>query len=170
LSDKSKSGVVAIALILLLRLCPGPVHADGGQVATKSAPHAQSKASGAIDFKLSVMANGTTDDGVDVVLKTFDASDGKKLTESYIDFPSPARAARQLQLEVTLPGLKVLKREPNLDKHGNRIGERVLLQSDSAVPGQTILVLVKTAGEQYTELQSESLQDVLAFELRDPID
>jgi hypothetical protein len=124
----------------------------------------QTKPSVSVEFKLLALGDGTTDDGVGVATKTFVASDHKKLVEYYIDFPGPLRAAQQVQIDVAAPGSKVLEREANLDKHGNKIGERVLLQSDSSVPGETIVILVKTTGEVYRQLRSDSLQDVLAFE------
>lgn len=127
-------------------------------------PAGETKPSGAVEFKLVAIGNGVTNDGIPAATNEFVASDGKNVMEYAVRFPSTLRATQELQHWIGAHGSKVLERGPNLDKHGNKVGERILLLSDSSERGKTLAVLVRTYGVLYRDVRSESLQDVLAFE------
>jgi len=156
------SVLIIIAVGAALR--PRPILADGGGRVGNRSPARQTKTNGAVEFKLVAVGNGVTDDGIQAASNTFVASDGKNVVEYAVRFPSTLRAAQELQHWIGAHGSKVLDRGPNLDEHGNKVGERVLLVTDSSGRGKTLAVLVRTYGVLYRDVESESLQDVLAFE------
>jgi hypothetical protein len=95
---------------------------------------------------------------------SFSSSDGMKFSSTNIYFDSSKRAYRELQVRLR-KALEIVRREPVLDKSGNKVGEQVVATfvpySDSPV-ASAALILVE--GTDFVSIESASLQNILEYE------
>ena len=101
----------------------------------------------------------------------FSASNGEKAVSRYANLISPRFAAEYLRN--ALKGAEIIERGPNLDKDGQKIGERfVALINDrrvarSAGPQKRKMVaaVIRTSGTRYWErTASNSMETAIAFD------
>lgn len=95
---------------------------------------------------------------------TYESSDGIGLSQSNEIFSSAKRANKELQRRVRL-AREIIEREPKLDEHGRRIGERVVGVS-SGKEGQQFAFVIWTHDEVLSSIVATSLRHVLEFEKR----
>jgi len=92
------------------------------------------------------------------------SSDGMKFSSTNIYFDSSKRANQELQMRLKKV-IEIVKREPILDKSGNKIGERVVATfvpyKDSTIASAA---LIRVEGSDFVSIESSSLQNILEYE------
>jgi len=78
-----------------------------------------------VEFKLLVMSNGVTDDGVITSTLKLATSDGQTVYKTTIPFGNPERAAEEFR-KVLKNSDKVIRKSSETDKEGRVLGERIL--------------------------------------------
>jgi hypothetical protein len=114
-------------------------------------------------FRVEQKGDGVTEDGARMYYTKYQASHGTTLYETWVDFDSPTRAAKQIRDLVSDP-IKNLRDVAEFDEKGQEIGRRILVVRHDKKRDMTEAILAWNHGPQYQEIRSTSLEDVLAFE------
>jgi hypothetical protein len=101
------------------------------------------------------------EDGVDLGFTVYKAADGVSLTVVYNDFDGASQASAFFEKEL-VRAAKVLSRGQKTDRDGKIVGERAEIHL--AKPNEELNAVMWTDGRKFHEIQSTSLQDILALE------
>jgi hypothetical protein len=147
---------------------PRSVQARTGQDRKDDSAQAQVPQSKDITFKLEIMSDGKTENGLWTHTDQYVASDGKKVYVFFMKCDSPASTLAATQ-EGTKSATRILERTQRVNKDGSRVGERILADFPAKVfslkdAGETVPSLIWTNGLVYRQISSGSLENVLAME------
>jgi hypothetical protein len=118
-----------------------------------------------IKFKLTKIGNGRLDDGTRWTEYGVITSDGHMLYNRYFPFSTVDRANKQFRFYIK-HATKVIQRGPVLDDKGRAIAKRVLASFAGEEKGKTIYRLFWASEREFSEIEGEHLDDILALESR----
>jgi hypothetical protein len=101
------------------------------------------------------------EDGVDLGFTVYKAADGVNLTVVYNTFDGASEASAFFEKEI-VRAAKVHTRGQKIDRDGKIVGERVEIRLSE--PNEKLIAVMWTDGRKFHEIQSTSLQDILALE------
>jgi hypothetical protein len=148
--------VVSVLASLILLGASGPGYSSGFR-------SIQLNASQTPGFKLLTMGNGRTRDGVPTYFSNYESSGGNKLYKILIEFQSTERCNEQLNALIKA-SVKLIERGPRKDRDGHTVGERIVVLLPTKLPDERLAAIAWTNGKKYTDIRSNSLEDLQAFE------
>jgi hypothetical protein len=125
----------------------------------------QEPTAGNIKFKLTKIGDGRSDDGTRWTEYGVITSDGHMLYNRYFPFSTVDRANKQFRFYIK-HAAKVIQRGPVLDDKGRAIAKRVLASFAGDEKGKTIYRLFWASEREFSEIEGEHLDDILALESR----
>jgi len=141
-----------------------PARAQAEQGGKKDgAPKSQAGQSKEITFKLLIMSDGVTANGVWGHTDQYVASDGNKVFVLFMKFDSLSdlNAASQ---EISKHATTILERIQRVNKDGAKSGEKVLALFPAKTSTQEVCSLILTNDLTLRQISSDSREDVLAME------
>lgn len=118
-----------------------------------------------INFKLTSIDNGRSDDGTWWTRLYIVTSDGHPLYKQCFPFSTVGRANKQFQLYLR-HATKILRRGPEVDEKGKNIGERVLASFPEDEKDKTNYRLFWRSDSLFCQIEGEYSEDILALESR----
>jgi hypothetical protein len=117
------------------------------------------------EFHLLTIGNARREDGFWTETLTLVCTSGQKVYKTTIQFKTKEQAEGELE-RLSKQAVKVIRRSTEIDKLGKPVGERVLAQFGEKERIGTRVRLFYTKYSAYYELESDSLDVVLALEKR----
>jgi hypothetical protein len=116
-------------------------------------------------YKITRMADGTTETGVPQHTDYVLSSTNKKLTITFVQFDSQATAAEFMDRIITKYAKRVLDRKPILNEKRVRTGERVVVVfGEVGEKHAESTAVIRIDGPRLIEIESDTLEEVLALE------
>jgi hypothetical protein len=162
-------GRLATALVLLITLlCTFQINSDACLRQEAIQPQKETKPPQRIVLKAVRVSNGQTPDGIWYSATKFEAPDGSVAYNLVIPFESISRAEEELRTRVKL-ARKIVRHDPQIDKDGRTVGQRVLALYPGSTADISIIKLSWTIGSTYFEINSKSMANVLELERQDDV-
>jgi hypothetical protein len=127
------------------------------------APGPQTPSQPEISLKLLTIGNGRWEGNIWTEILTLESSTGDLVVKTSVPFTSKEEASEALENYVR-KAAKIERRTPEVDSQDKIIGERVLARFPADVGKYKSVGLVYTKGEMYYQIQSGSMESVLAYE------
>jgi hypothetical protein len=116
-----------------------------------------------ISLKLLKIGNGLWEGKIWTEILTLQSSTGDLVFKTTVELDSKEEASKTLE-DCVRKAARIERRTPEVDSQGKIIGERVLARFPADAGKYKSVGLVYTKGEMYYQIQSDSMESVLAYE------